>query len=373
MIGSIIVYFGSTIIISILGDYFINSKSARKQYTGMLIVCLLLALAAAFRGETGADSAHYIFMYNTPERYFLRTDVEIGFKVLMYICHMINPNYMFLFGVMGFLTSWFIVLSIKEHKDLISCKVSLFVFILSFYWLTFNIMRQGVAVALSLYAVTLYLKDKKWQAILIIMIAGSFHVSALLCIVLPVLYEFSKSRYFKSILTIMLLILTYVVFNREIISEFMERMGNIFGFSIFFSLRYTHYITSVTEDNSHALIVTILRFLPIILICTMALRSIFKDRRMRIYYAIMCIGYIISLLGALTGTQAERIGYSFIYLNIILLGAAANTELRIGRFYFKKSVGRNIIYIVTIVLFAYVRLYRNYAELVPYGLGVFKG
>ena len=25
-------------------------------------------------------------MYNTPERYFLRTDVEIGFKVLMYIC-----------------------------------------------------------------------------------------------------------------------------------------------------------------------------------------------------------------------------------------------------------------------------------------------
>lgn len=82
---------------------------------------------------------------------------------------------------------------------------------------------------------------------------------------------------------------------------------------------------------------------------------------------------MISLLGALTGTQAERIGYSFIYLNILLMGAAANTKFKIGKYHFKQGIEKSLIYIITIILFAYIRLYRNYAELVPYGKGGFGG
>ena len=374
MIISIIIYFGSAVIVSLLGNYFLNNRNVYKQYWGILCVCFLLALIAAFRGETGTDSVNYKIMFNNPNLYFIRNDVEIGFKILMFLCRIITSNYMFLFGVMGFLTSWFILLSIKEHKSIISCKVSLFVFVLLVYFVTFNIMRQGLAIAMSIYAMTLYVKKRKWKAFGILIIAVTFHLSAILCIFLPIIYKISKLKFYKELYSVIIIIALCAVFHREIILDLMNIAEKITGFPFFTSVKYTKYINNTAENNMHALIVTIIRFLPIVLICRMALRhNTSRDHKMYVYYIIMCLGYMISLLGALTGTQAERIGYSFIYLNILLMGAAANTKFKIGKYHFKQGIEKSLIYIITIILFAYIRLYRNYAELVPYGKGGFGG
>ena len=109
-------------------------KRSSGMHVGILVlICIAMALFSAFRGEAGTDSWSYRNIYEMPSAYFVRTDVEIGYKILMYLCNRIRLPYVALFFIMSFFTSFFFLLAIREERNDIDIETAYLVYFFDFY------------------------------------------------------------------------------------------------------------------------------------------------------------------------------------------------------------------------------------------------
>ena len=163
---------------------------------------LILALCAGLRNisvgsDTHSYAKHYIVICHSSLKDILSNfkfyGMEIGYNLLCKLISYISPNYYFFQIIVCFLFCFGMMRFIK--KNAINPLLSVSVFLGSgMYLYSFNILRQMLAVMLVANAWE-YLKSKKYfRYISIVLIATTFHITALSFFVSFIIYSLWKYR-----------------------------------------------------------------------------------------------------------------------------------------------------------------------------------
>lgn len=177
-----------------------KNAQVRNKRSRFMFVAVLLSVIAGLRAESvGVDTANYVRLFGLigQGEFKLAYGLETSFK---YICAFLltiwdHPNFLFL--VFAVVTNCFIFARLWDFRDRISLTWATVIYIAVFYFMTFNVLRQFVAVAILFYA-TKYLERKKYFKFLIcVMCATLFHTSALLGLLFIVFDIFDWSQLTK--------------------------------------------------------------------------------------------------------------------------------------------------------------------------------
>lgn len=353
-LGSILFYFIIILLTTLFCELSINlnDKIARKIFK--YITILIPSIIAGIRIDVGTDynlynRAFYDIANGISNRY---EDFEIGYKVINNIIYKLGLNFHWVLFVMNFFTILFIYKALNNEKKYIKVSFGMMMYMFLYYQTSLNLIRQSLAISICIYAITCIYTNNIKKFVFLIILASSFHKSALICftiLLIKYIFESYKKRLFKLTTFITLILL---VFNKEIIAKVV--------LIIFNSNYYAGYFLRQTETGG-SLAAYIVKIIPFIIIYFIFIQSKNKSKNFNLYANLMLSGYILGILRIFSVTQVQRIAFYFTYLNIILtpyvLRKACDKNYRIIK----------ILIIIFIIFTWYFEFFvKGYSETVPY-------
>ena len=138
------------------------------------VAWVLLSLLEGLRSfSVGTDTSAYVSLFKHP-----RSSLEGGFQFLISLVHKFSNNPTIFLLVCAFITNGLVLLAIYRMSDNVFLSVYFYV-ALYYYFISYNALRQYLAVAVLLNAFW-YAKQKKWLKYAIMMlIAASLHTVAI--------------------------------------------------------------------------------------------------------------------------------------------------------------------------------------------------
>ncbi len=209
MISSVIIY-GVTFIIALVFMYLYDNKYKKleknKILKGLCILGIILppVLLAGLRYGIGIDYESYVINYN-----YIANNISFNIifnfyqeplsMVIYILAKLIFNDSVGFFLLSSFITILFVFLGIKKYKDKINLTVALFIYFMFYYGVSYNAVRQCIAVSIIFFAYQ-YVIDKKFIKYAIwIIIAGLFHKSAYIFMLVYFLCPRKETKYSKKI------------------------------------------------------------------------------------------------------------------------------------------------------------------------------
>ncbi|WP_186667716.1 EpsG family protein [Sporosarcina sp. BP05] len=195
-------------------------------------------LVAGLRYGVGTDYHAYEQWFS----YYLSNSVrfdeyqDIGFALMVVTLQLFTDNPQSLFLVSALITISLVIKFIKNNTDIYDLGFFLFI-TLYLYYSGFNIMRQWIAISIFLYSLKYAFDKKYYKYILFVLLASSFHTSALLMLPLYFILNFKINKKNISILIIISSLLAFF---------FEELIVNLAKLLPFLNLsKYTLYFDSI--------------------------------------------------------------------------------------------------------------------------------
>ncbi len=218
-----------------------NRETVEKYRTVFVSLCFFfLVFHDGFRWETGCDWEPYSRYFENLFNYSIdRPGFELGYYFFMLPIRSITDNfsvYLVLHALLFYSCLFYAILKLSTHP---------FVSILLLYMVTVPIMgtnRQFLA--LAFYATGLvFLKDRRiFLYILTVILAFFFHRSAIVCLLIPLLYKKIKTVYLLAFLLIALIISFSGIINT--LSPFLALLiaddETLRKFEVYTTLEYTN-------------------------------------------------------------------------------------------------------------------------------------
>lgn len=288
------------------------------------VVIAALTLVAGLRDySVGVDTQGYVNLFSYIYRGMFRYayGLEESFKYICYGILRIVPNASFLLGVLAFVTHALILLRFWELRKISSLPCMVLFYYMSFYFMTLNVVRQFVAVAIIFWG-TRYLGQKKVVPyILCVCAAALFHRTAVIGLLLLLLNLFQwrdLSRGQKR-----LYILVGLCFP-GVIALLVRELG-----------QYSRYLTEVSFDLG--LIIPVKIALWLLCLFLMAHSAVYPrflsgtSRSERFDLRISSVTYLVALLfvamAYIFPTFVERISwYFYAYEGVFYGSVLRNTE-----------------------------------------------
>ena len=291
-----------------------------KKY--MIYAAMVLTLLAGLRDSSvGLDTQGYvqIFDYIAEGQMNLAYGLETSFKYICFVLLKIWDNDNFLFFVFALITNVLIFDRIWDFKDQISLPWAITVYYAGFYFVSYNIMRQCVAVAIVFYA-TRYLYNKKYFRFLIgVLLACFFHKSSVIGIAFIFLEIFVRKRLSKEQIRRFVLLITIVLVA-------------IVGFGAVFFEKYFKYFEDIQFNFGALLFVKLILFVLIAIVTRSELVSLGKDekydfalytgRSIKLYYF---LGILLTMLGYLF-SYMDRSGTYYYIFETVFIGKVMRTK-----------------------------------------------
>lgn len=174
MIKSLIIYsfaFIVSLILCYIYEKYIDKNSKKNRIIWALIIIMPTVLVSGLRYGIGIDFFEYdkqfyevIDNQNVNYKYYLQEPLNLFLIYFSNIIFRCSQGYFFVYA---FLTVFFAYKSIENYKDKMSMTLGLFIFYMVYYLVSFNIMRQMLAVVIILYALK-YIRRTKFKKIYII-------------------------------------------------------------------------------------------------------------------------------------------------------------------------------------------------------------
>ena len=208
------------IILLIIQGHLLSVKGRRLDKLFVILSFLEILFIAGLRVPVGGDSEEYIDMYLVKSQMklsdFFVYRFELGFDLFCYLSSKISKNpQMLIFSSTAFI-NFFVLRYIYKN-----CKIP---------WLgvVLNLMRFLIACSILIYANYYIINRSFVRTLLIVLIASSFHFSALLYMLLYFAYYFRLN-----IKTILLAIVVFVIVSKTFL--------DLFSLLIQFNTKYTSY------------------------------------------------------------------------------------------------------------------------------------
>ncbi len=167
-----------------------SSNKYRKTF--FKLIFLVLWFLAAFRYRIGNDTADYMYEYMHSlaisdyswDNIFGNINRRPGWNILIGICKQIGNDYVIFQLFHSTFVNYTIYCLIKKYSPKI--YISTFVYFILFYTnLCFDAMREALAVAVFLWSINSFIRNKWIQYYLIAYIASLFHISSVIVFILP--------------------------------------------------------------------------------------------------------------------------------------------------------------------------------------------
>lgn len=159
-----------------------------KKITLYVLSVIPFFLVSAFRYDVGTDYLkRYWYDYNRMVQGKNVSNLEIGFKIIIKICIIFSKEPYILFVICSGIIIGLIMYTVitKSRNPILSVLIF---FLGGFFFDSLNIMRQYMAMSIVFFAYNFLLEDKKTILyILCVILAGTFHSSAFIMLVLALL------------------------------------------------------------------------------------------------------------------------------------------------------------------------------------------
>lgn len=188
----------------------------------------MIVLLSGLRYMVGSDTIVYMeeFPYMPDVRGLASFDFsgsryDILWICFCAICKSISPSFFFMQFVLAVIINAIVFWYLRTHTQYNFLSI-LFYFLLAFLYFNTEILRESLAVGVSLIALNSYY-NKKWVHYYIyVLLAALFHISALFLIVLPFVSRIRINKYF-------ILSLLLIVFSASLLwSLFYENIQHLF-------------------------------------------------------------------------------------------------------------------------------------------------
>lgn len=214
-----------------------TNLSRKYEKASLSLIFFFLTCFVGFRYHVGRDYENYVDIYNSVDFQYL----EPAFAFLVEWLNSFHCSVTYLFFIMAFLTYGFLFGGIYCIKE---ANLPLSIFMLSIFTFSSicNVTRQALASAVFLFAFQFIIKRKLSFYILCILLASTFHVSAL--ILLPLYFLLDKQLSDKYIISIYLMSFVFVFLDLGTIAgPFMSLMENW--------QRYENYVEKRGDEDGY--------------------------------------------------------------------------------------------------------------------------
>lgn len=187
-----IIIFAVLIGLSYQYDY-LGKKSYRITcYISMLLIFILLA---GLRYRIGVDSIRYELEYATMpsfniaeiKRYFETSRYNIGFIITVAISKSISNDFILYQIIESTYVNCVMFWFFFKHTNKIFLALAIY-FVFYYFTFTCEVLREACAVSSFLLAYPYFVKSKWLKYYMFSFLALSFHISAIICFILPILY-----------------------------------------------------------------------------------------------------------------------------------------------------------------------------------------
>ena len=332
MILSYVVYIGS-LLLCWLFSYLAQRRNSR-LYVWLII--FTLTLVAGFRDfSVGMDTQNYVVKFDLIANgaFGLAFGLEESFKYIVHGLLSIFPNMTFLLTLFAFVTSWCIITRFWELREVSSFVCMVLCYYMAFYFMSFNAIRQFVAVGIVFYCTRYLTQNKIPRYIIGVLLAMQFHQSALIGFVLLAVncLRWKELPQNQKVLYLMIVLVSPVVLVTAV---------RLFA-------RYARYFANISLDIGFMVPLKLL-FLTATLVFVFGMHhrlSYFRGgetwgRTERFNVLMSSIGYFAALLMATLGylfPYVERISCYFylfegVYYGVLLKGKQAVNRIVFGYF-----------------------------------------
>lgn len=264
-----------------------------KQNLYLLISFIILFILSAFRGENvGTDTINYKDLFNSFQLNidWIRLSIEPGWLFLNDVIIFLGGEYRHLIILSSFLTLASVFFVAKKYS--LNPMLSILAYyLLYFYFYSFNISRQLLAVSIVLVAFLFLIKNRIFLFAILIFFASLFHSSALICLLLILVNKLSGDKYILSLLSFLSGIVG--LFGYQLISKLAKfsdyesyvltyEHGNLLGNSLFLVIYQSFLIFILFTVKKVTLEVKIFCFY--IIFMSITIRIPFADRLI-LYFA----------------------------------------------------------------------------------------
>lgn len=324
----------------------------------LLISILIPSFMAAFRYGIGTDYYNYLTWYNEIGRGvgYSRDVLDPGFLALSRLFFSIGIGYQGVLFSLSFLTSSSIMYALSKMKNKVSVTFGYMAYLLLYYQLSLNLMRQVLAASLFMVALVFIGNNKKINSFIYLTLGFLFHSSIIITapmIIFKNIFIEKKYRVLKVLVYVLLLI---TILSLPIISPFIVNILNRIG-------RYVYYFAVGMEYQKIGF--GIFRYFLIILVPGYIFRKEIKDiPTMKLFFSTSIIGYIIWLSSYISTNIIYRVSYN--YLIVIVMCSAFFYEQSKSRSVKKRIIIKFIIILPIVFFWIYDFFILNTGETVPY-------
>ncbi|MCP3761404.1 EpsG family protein [Domibacillus sp. A3M-37] len=160
-------------------------ESNQKYYNNFFVFFALLSLilVSGLRFDVGTDYYTYMGLYENifPNITNPLSESEPGFVILCKILYKISTNSQMMFFVTAVITNICVVLTLRKYSNMFELSMYLYITTFTFYS-AFNGLRQYMAAAIIFLGLKYLIERKAIKYLATILIASSFHTSALIMI-----------------------------------------------------------------------------------------------------------------------------------------------------------------------------------------------
>lgn len=331
-----------------------------KNRTLLLAVSIFMAFIAICRGMfVGSDYEHYIEIFKTAADlgYADKYDdqVEIGFVATILLCKYLNIGHVAYYGL-AYLAFFIGIWRYATFKGVNKSVVLFFMFFLGYYFMSFNILRQLLAIGIILNFFPLLDKGKYFKfAIAVVIVSILFHkTSVMYLLLIPVHIYSSKAESINKPFLAVILLVSYILFyvGRTYVYDSLTVIFNFLRITD----RFGAYVSNgmLREDFGNITSTAYTVFALLLIICKSPKRCIFETNAVVLSYALFNIGNI--LMG-----QGIRIFLDFNVIVLILLS---------DMFYDKQTLFKRVFIsasvIMCLTLFTVQFITGNAQEVKPY-------
>ena len=329
-----------------------NSRPNRIFWILSMMVPLLLS---ALRWKVGTDYTTYVDLYHSFANidslalFFQNIiDTEPSFIILNMLVKVVFNHYLFVFAFSALLILAFFYRSIEDYHEQSSVMLAVVVFLFLIFLTSLNIVRQMIAVAIVFYATRYVFTRNYKKAVIWLIVALSFHYSAL--IIVPFWLLRGEKRWQKNTRIILFIVLVFMV------------IGDLLFRSAFEQLPLMGLLAQNTGQGATLSYGLLVLRLPIIIpVIIFRERLIAHDER-NYYWIILVIfevafshfGYIFDVF--------NRVALYFAVSWVVLLPALVRcmptrrAQHRMGAY----------IVVVVVALWVYNTVMHNYGDVLPY-------
>jgi hypothetical protein len=336
-------------LISYQADLHLPKKKLKmmKRFFAVLS-CLPLLLVSGFRYDVGTDYFYtYAPMFEAIAEGKTFISLEIGYYFLNRIALFFSRDYLGIFIITSFLFCFFMYKAIYRESDNPPYSIVLLL-ITTCYFFSMNGIRQAIAMAMFFYSIK-YLKSREFKKyILIILLAATIHLSALIFI----------PTYFICKLRIKPLLIYLTLGTVSILSAGLKMLiMRVAGFT-----KYAYYIDSDyfsgKLDYSRVIVnVAVLVFLSLLY------KRAKDEPNFTIFFNCQAIACLFAVLSCQV-TIISRFADSFQFLSVLYLPLMASAK------YIRAGQNRLIINVLIIALFfTYMfiaTVIKGFSEVLPY-------